>query len=162
MRRRRESRGQRPLRKGLEIGDASVAPPLRLLLLDREEGAHLREPLRVDEFLETRPGAAHLTYYLDAVRVPIDQLVPEDAPRRGLVVPGQVVKPQQELFRSFPDVRELRGHFRAVLRDGIAALRPAIEADAIGVGAMVVSRIPVGAIQVVHPRPRAVVMAGIE
>ncbi len=41
----------------------------------------LREAFGVDVLLEAGPGAAHLANYLDAVRVAIDQLVPQDAPR---------------------------------------------------------------------------------
>ena len=57
MRRRRESRRQRPLRERLEIGDAGVAPPLRFLLLDRQERADLRETFGIDVIA---PRPAHV------------------------------------------------------------------------------------------------------
>src|SRR4051812_33114591 len=98
MRRRREACRQRALRECLEVGNAGVAPPLRFLFLDGEERTHLREPLGVHVFAETGPREAHLPNYLDAVAVAIHQLVPQDAARRGPVIPRQMMEPEEELL----------------------------------------------------------------
>src|SRR6187402_326273 len=139
--RRRETGRQWALRESLEIRDAGVAPPLRFLLLDRQKCTDLRETLRVDVLLEISPRTAHLANYLDAMRVAMHQLVPEDATRRSPVIPGQVMKPEQELLGSLAHVGKSCRNLRAVLRGCVAALGTAIEADALGVGAMVVSRV---------------------
>ena len=114
----------------------------------------------IDVFLEPGPGAPHLANYLDAMRIAPDEFVPEPAARRHLVVPRHMVEPQQQVLRHLLPVREHRADLRVVLRGRVAALRPALETDAVLVRAVVVSRVPVGAIQVVHPRPRTVVMPG--
>src|SRR6187455_1210529 len=68
------------------------------------------------------------------------------------------MKPKEILFGYRGEICEAARSGRRVLRDGIAAARRAIEADAVGGRAMVVIRSPLRALEIVDPRRRAVVV----
>src|SRR3954469_2297930 len=61
MRRRGMTSRYRHVRKSLEIGDGSIAPPLRFLLLNAQESGGLRPALLIDMGLHGVPGLAHLS-----------------------------------------------------------------------------------------------------
>ena len=69
------------------------------------------------------------------------------------------MKPEQVFLGHGLQIVETVTHGRRVLSDGVAAGRRAIEADARGVGAMVVDGRPVRARTAGHPWTRPVVMA---
>src|SRR5678815_3264141 len=75
--RRRVAFGQRTAVDVLEIGDARVAPPLSLLLLDREECRDLGVAFGVDRAVERAPGFAHPLHFIDTARVAIDEFIPQ-------------------------------------------------------------------------------------
>src|ERR1043165_3462299 len=125
-----------PLRVGLEVSDARVAPPPRLLLLDAQERCDLLAPLRIHRRSDFIPGLAHLPHDIYAVRVAIQQLVPQGAARMQPIAPRNVMEPQQVILRDAPQVAEFCSDGCGVLRDGVAATRTAIETDALSVRAM--------------------------
>ena len=94
-----------------------------------------------------------------AACVVIDQPLPERAAVRQLVVPRHPVEPQQQVLRRRRRRRPALAERRAVLTDVVAARGRAVEADAAGVGAVVVDRRPVGAPRIRVLRHRRVVVA---
>src|SRR5678815_5229004 len=155
---RRQAGRNWPLREGLEVCDARVAPPRRLLLLDAQERCDLLATFRIHQRSDFIPGLAHLTHDIYAVRVAIHELVPERAARMHPIAPGNMMEPQQIIFRDAPQVAEFCSDGCGVLRDGVAATRTAIETDALRVRAMKVHGRPVGTPAAIEPRLRAVVM----
>src|SRR5688572_32345472 len=127
-----------PLREGLEVEHAGVAPPARLVLLDGEKRARLLESLRIDERRQPLPRFSHPADGLDPSTVPGRQLVPQRTTRRHLVIPRNVMEPQEVLLRYAGEAVEAVADRRRVLADRVAARRRAIEPDAHGVGAMVI------------------------
>src|SRR5688500_13864316 len=127
-----------PLREGLEVEHAGVAPPARLVLLDGEKRARLLESLRIDERRQALPCLSHPADRLDPPAVPRRQLVPQRTPRRHLVIPGNMMEPEEVLLRDAGEAVEAVAYRWRVLAHRIAPHRRAIEPDARGVGAMVI------------------------
>src|SRR5262249_36768241 len=75
------------------------------------------------------------------------------------MVPGNVMKPQQKLFRTRVKRAEKLPQWRGILRDSVAPARTAIETHAGVICAMKVNRVPIVALFLVPPGRRTVVMA---
>src|SRR5688572_30314709 len=87
----RITRGKRPLRNGLKICDARVAPPRGLLLLDSQERSDLAMTLAIHERRELVPRLAHLAHGVCAARIAMHELVPQRASGLRAMVPGRVI-----------------------------------------------------------------------
>src|SRR5678815_4942717 len=76
----------RPLRERLKVERAGVAPPPRLIFLDRKKRACLFVALGVDERRQSLPSQLRALNRFNAAAVAERQLVPEESARRHLVV----------------------------------------------------------------------------
>src|ERR1041385_829695 len=145
-------------RKSLKVEQTRVAPPDRVPLLYLQLLRHRRMPLRIDRTIELRPRGARRSHPIDAALIVQRHLIPQRPPRFHLVIPRDVMKPEQKLLRTTLDVRELFAHRQMILAHRVAAGLRAIEADAERVRFVIVNRVPVLAFLRVPPRRWSIVM----
>src|SRR4051812_6936156 len=84
----------------LEIGDARIAPPFRLALLDPEQLGRLRVAPWIDRIDKACPTHAKVGGFRDALVVGGDERLPERPAGMHPVGPRQVMEPEQEAVRS--------------------------------------------------------------
>ena len=85
---------KRKARYALEISNAGIAPPLRLVALNLQEGRHFLPALPVDYGRDRGPGPLHLVDGRYAAIVAIHKLSPDIAATRRGICPSSVVKPK--------------------------------------------------------------------
>src|SRR5215471_354824 len=84
--------------------------------------------------------------------------VPKRTSRSQAVVPGDVMKPQQEFFGTGRKIFETLPHRIMILRHLVAPGSRAIETDSVCVGPMKINRVPIFTLFFVPPRRRPIMM----
>lgn len=145
--------------EGLEIEQTGITPPLGITSLDAELALHLAEALGIDIGLHGVPDDEEMTYLAESVVVLVAQLIPEGASALHAVVPGNVVKPREQVLRTGVDVVVEPAECIRILLDVGRAFEGAVKAQSDAVSLMVVGRSPVDS----HaprtvPRLRAIMM----
>ena len=97
-------------REGLKVEQAGVSPPSRLFFLHPKQRSDVRVAARIDQSLQRFPCSLHRPHRLHARGIPVTQFIPQSSPRAHDVVPGDVMKPQQELFGTRLDLLQALAH----------------------------------------------------
>ena len=74
--------------------------------------------------------------------------------------PGNMMKPEQEIFGAGFHFFKLSSYFRCILGKGITAIYSPVKAYPDGISAVIINRVPVGPSCIAHPRSRTVMVAG--
>src|SRR5437660_5396580 len=111
------------------------------------------------ERIPVLPGRSHPVH---AALIMEGHLIPKGPSRSQAMVPGNMMKPEQEFFRTGGELLETVAHRIVVLRDGVAPRSRAIETNSVSVGAMKIDRVPVFALFRVPPRRRPIMMTAPE
>src|SRR6478735_5125865 len=156
---RLDAGGEGALGELLEVEQAGVAPFAGVEFLAGEALLHVRETLGVDVVLERLPGALQRADLAHALLVAEAELVPERAAGLHLMIPRHMVEPEQQVLRAGIEVAPELLPLGRILGEGVGAGGGAIEAEALGVGFVIVDGSPVGAGELVDPRAWTVVMA---
>src|SRR5688572_33438046 len=96
----------RTFRERLEIQNAGIAPPARLLLLNGKEGTRLVVAFGVNETGKPLPRLLHFLNGGNALAITERELVPQRASGRHLVVPRHVLQAQDVVIGDGYQVRE--------------------------------------------------------
>src|ERR1051326_1663462 len=162
MRRVFDATRQRPFRKRLKVKQTRVAPPDRIALLNLEFLCNRRVPLRIDHTAQRSPRSASRSNPLNTALIVQRHLIPKRPARFHLVIPRYVMKPEQKLFRTTLDVRELFAHGQMILAHRVAASLRAIETNTERIRLVIANGVPVVAFLGVPPGRWSIVMPAPE